>query len=314
MRAVTIRDKSVVVEEHPDPAPEAGELLVRVRAAGLNGGDVLQMKGFYPAPPGEVRDIPGLEMAGEVIELGRGASRFEPGDRVMAIVAAGGQAEKIVVHERHAMPVPEELDWPAAGGVPEVFTTAHDALFSQAGLRAGERLLVHGAAGGVGMAAVQLGQMAGARVTATVRDEQSRERVHALAVNAIAPDGFEEHGPFDVVLELVGAPNFAGDLASLATGGRICIIGVGAGARVEQFDLRMLMTKRGRIHGSTLRARSLEEKALCARLVERQVLPGFASGDLAVPVTATYRLEDCADAYARFQEGGKLGKIVLLFG
>jgi NADPH:quinone reductase len=313
MRAVTIRDKKVVVEEHPDPHPQAGELLVRVRAAGLNGGDVLQMKGFYPAPPGEVQDIPGLEMAGEVVAVGRGVSRFEPGDRVMAVVAAGGQAELIVVHERHAMPVPEELDWTAAGGVPEVFTTAHDALFTQAGLTAGERLLVHGAAGGVGTAAVQLGQMAGARVTATVRDEHAREQVRALGVNAIAPDGFGEHGPFDVVLELVGAPNFGADLDALATGGRICIIGVGAGAKVDTFDLRKLMTKRGRIHGSTLRARSLEEKAICARRVEQQVLPGFASGDLSVPVTASFALERCADAYERFERGSKLGKIIITF-
>ena len=313
MRAVTIRDKKVVVEEHPDPQPQAGELLVRVRAAGLNGGDVLQMKGFYPAPPGEVQDIPGLEMAGEVVEVGRGVSRFEPGDRVMAVVAAGGQAELIVVHERHAMPVPEELDWTAAGGVPEVFTTAHDAVFTQAGLTAGERLLVHGAAGGVGTAAVQLGQMAGARVTGTVRDEHAREQIRALGVNAIAPDGFGAHGPFDVVLELVGAPNFNADLDALATGGRICIIGVGAGAKVDTFDLRKLMTKRGRIHGSTLRARSLEEKAICARRVEQQVLPGFASGDLSVPVTASFPLERCADAYERFEQGSKLGKIIITF-
>lgn len=313
MRAVTIRDKQVVVEEHPDPRPEAGELLVRVRAAGLNGGDVLQMKGFYPAPPGAPQDIPGLETAGEVVEVGRGVERFEVGDRVMSIVAGGGQGELIVVHERHAMPVPEELDWIAAGGVPEVFTTAHDALFTQAGLAAGERLLVHGGAGGVGMAAVQLGQMAGARVTATVRDEACREQVRALGVNAIPPEGFEEHGPFDVVLELVGAPNVAGDLAALATGGRICIIGIGAGAKVESFDLRLLMAKRGRLHGSTLRARSLEEKAMTARRVESFVLPGFVSGDLSVPVAASYPFTECAQAYERFQQGGKLGKIILTF-
>ena len=149
----------------------------------------------------------------------------------MAIVAGGGQAELAVVHERVAMPVPEELDWTAAGGVPEAFTTAHDALFTQAGLGVGERVLVHGAAGGVGMAAVQLATMAGARVTATVRDEAAREQIAALGVNAIAPDGFEEHGPFDVVLELVGAPNLAGNLAALADRGRISVIGVGAGAQ-----------------------------------------------------------------------------------
>ena len=192
----------------------------------------------------------------------------------MAVVGGGGQAELIAVHERLAMPVPDELDWTAAGGVPEVFTTAHDALFTQAGLIAGERLLVHGGAGGVGVAAVQLGVMAGARVTATVRDEHAREQVAALGALAIAPDEFEEVGPYDVVLELVGAPNLAADLAALAPRGRICVIGIGAGAKAE-VDLRMLMAKRGRIHGSTLRARSLEDKASAARLVEKAVLPGL---------------------------------------
>src|ERR671917_287040 len=215
MRAATIRDGGISVQEHPDPRPEADQLLVRVRAAGLNGADMLQVAGKYPAPPGAPPDIPGLELAGEVVACGRRAGRFEPGDRVMAIVAGGGQAELAVVHERTAMPVPEELDWTAAGGVPEVFTTAHDALFSQADLTSGERLLVHGAAGGVGMAAVQLGIMGGARVTATVRDEQHREHIAALGVQAIEPEGFAEYGPFDVILELVGAPNMPDNLRAL---------------------------------------------------------------------------------------------------
>jgi putative PIG3 family NAD(P)H quinone oxidoreductase len=309
MRAVIARDQQVVVEEVTDPSPVAGELLVRVRAAGLNGADVLQMRGFYPPPPG-APDILGLEFAGEVVECGPGVQRFEPGDRVMAVVGGGGQAELITVHERLVLPVPEELDWVAAGGVPEVFTTAHDALFSQAGLTAGERLLVHGAAGGVGTAAVQLGQMAGARVTATVRDERCRQQVAALGANAIAPDDFEASGPYDVILELVGAPNFPGNLHALAERGRICVIGIGAGAKVE-VDLRMLMGKRGRIHGSTLRARSLEDKAQAARLLERQVLPGFVSGDLSVPVADTFPLADAPAAYERFQRSGKLGKVVL---
>ena len=310
MRAATIRDGSIVVEEHPDPVAQAGELLVRVKAAGLNGADMMQLAGRYPAPPGAPQDIPGLELAGEVADVGRGVTRFEPGDRVMAVVAGGGQAELAVVHESAAMPIPEELDWIAAGGVPEVFTTAHDAIFSQARLTVGERLLVHGAAGGVGMAAVQLGTMAGARVTATVRNEHAREQIRALDVNAIAPGGFEDAGPYDVILELVGAPNLAGNLKALAMRGRLVVIGISAGAKAE-VDLRMLMGKRGSIHASTLRARSLDDKALAARLVERHVLPGFASGDLSVPVTASFPLAEAAAAYERFQEGGKLGKIVL---
>ena len=310
MRAATIRDGGITVQEHPDPAPQAGEVLVRVRAAGLNGADMLQLKGGYPAPPGAPPDIPGLELAGEVVATGDGAERFEPGDRVMAVVAGGGQAELAVVHERAAMPVPEELDWTAAGGVPEVFTTAHDALFTQAGLTVGERLLVHGAAGGVGTAAVQLGTMAGARVSATVRNEAARERIAALGVLALEPEGFEESGPFDVILELVGAPNMPGNLKALALQGRICVIGVGAGAKME-LNLVALMGKRARIHGSVLRSRSLEDKAMAARRVEREVLPGFASGDLSVPVAATFPLDAVDEAYARFQAGGKLGKIVL---
>src|SRR5688500_17155378 len=281
MRAATIRDGEVAVAQHPDPQPGAGELLVEVRAAGINGADMLQRAGRYPAPRGAPADIPGLELAGEVVALGPGAERFSPGDRVMAIVAGGGQAELAVVHERVAMPVPDELDWTAAGGVPEAFTTAHDALITQAELSVGERLLIHGGAGGVGMAALQLGTMAGARVTATVRDPAAREHVAALGVQAIEPEGFTDYGPFDVVLERVGAPNLAGDLEALAERGRICVIGVGAGARAE-LDLRALMGKRARIHGSVLRARSLEDKAAAARRVEHEVLPGFASGDLSV--------------------------------
>jgi NADPH:quinone reductase-like Zn-dependent oxidoreductase len=310
MRAATIRDGRIEVVEHPDPEPQDGQLLVQVRAAGLNGADLLQLAGGYPAPLGVPPDIPGLELAGEVVAVGRRAGRFEVGDRVMSLVAGGGQAELAVVHERTAMPVPEELDWTAAGGVPETFTTAHDALFSQAGLTVGERLLVHGAAGGVGMAAVQLGAMAGARVTATVRNEQARERIAAFGVQAIAPEGFSDYGPFDVILELVGAINLDENLDSLATGGRIAIIGVGAGAAAE-IKLFKLMQKRGRIHGSTLRSRPIEEKAIAARLVEKMVLPGFASGDLSVPVCGTFPLDQAADAYERFKAGAKFGKIIL---
>ena len=310
MRAATIHDGEITVQEHPDPRPQAGELLVRVRAAGVNGADMMQLAGRYPAPPGAPPDIPGREFAGEVVETGDGVERFEPGDRVMSIVGGGGQAELVVVNERIAMPVPDELDWIAAGGTPEVFFTAHDALITQAGLSVGERLLVHGAAGGVGTAAVQLGTMAGARVSATVRDEHCRGQVAALGVNALAPDEFIDAGPFDVILELVGAPNFPGNLEALAMRGRIVVIGVGAGARTE-LDLRALMSKRARLMASTMRARPLEEKAIATRLVEKEVLPGFASGDLSIPVAATFPLDAVAAAYDRFKAGGKLGKIVL---
>jgi NADPH:quinone reductase len=312
VRAVTVQDGRLVVEERPEPQPGRGEMLVRVRGAGLNGADMLQRRGAYPAPPGSPADIPGLELAGEVEALGPDAIRFEEGDRVMAVVGGGGQAELAVVHERTAMPVPAPLDWPQAGGLPEVFTTAHDAVFTQAGLRPGEHLLVHGAAGGVGTAAVQLGRAAGATVTATVRREEHRPAVEELGARAIDPEGFADHGSYDVILELVGAGNLAGNLASLAVGGRIAVIGVGGTGPKAEINLGQVMQKRARIHGSTLRARPLEQKAAAARLVEREVLPGFEDGRLTVPVAETFPLDEAEQAYDRFQAGGKLGKIVLL--
>ena len=310
MRAVTIRDTQLTVEEHPDPVPGAGQVLINVKAAGLNGADMHQRRGRYPAPPGSPQDIPGLELAGEVIEQGPGAERFGHGDRVMAVVAGGGQAELAVVHERMLMPVPDNLSWAEAGGLPEVFTTAHDAVFTQAGLKTGERLLVHGGAGGVGTAAVQLGRAAGARVTATVRNEDLRPEVAELGASAIAPEDFEQHGPFDVILELVGAPNLTANLHALEIWGRITVIGIGAGATSE-LNLGMLLAKRGTIRASTLRPRPLEEKAICARAMEHSVLPLVAKGTVKVPVAATYPLARAEAAYDRFTEGGKFGKIVL---
>jgi NADPH:quinone reductase len=311
MRAVTIRDTKLLIEEHPDPVPGAGEVLIRVRAAGLNGADIHQRLGRYPAPPGSPQDIPGLELAGEVIERGPGAERFKPGDRVMGVVGGGGQAELAVVHERMLMPVPDNLGWPEAGGLPEVFTTAHDAVFTQAALTPGERLLVHGGAGGVGTAAIQLGHAAGARVTATVRNPDARPNVAQLGANVIAPEDFVEHGPFDVILELVGAPNIPGDVAALELRGRIVVIGIGAGAKAE-VNLGVLMGKRGTLRAATLRPRPLEEKAACARAMERSVLPLIAAGAVAVPVAATYTIDDAEAAYERFTQGGKLGKIVFV--
>ena len=284
---------------------------MHVQAAGLNGADRMQVAGLYPAPPGSPPDIPGLELAGEVAAVGDGAERFVPGDRVMAVVGGGGQAELAVVHERHLLPVPAAMSMTEAGGFPEVFTTAHDALFTQCGLAMGERLCVHGAAGGVGIAAVQLGVAAGCEVVATVRNPVLHDAVAGFGATVVVPGDFVEHGPFDVILELVGAPNIPDDLRALGTGGRIAVIGVGAGATAE-LPLLTLMQKRGRVHGSTLRARSLEDKAAAARAVERHVLPLVASGRLRVPVEATYPLPEAAAAYERFAAGAKVGKIVLV--
>jgi NADPH:quinone reductase len=311
MRAATIRDGEVVVAEHPDPQPGAGEVLVRVRAAGINGADIHQRAGHYPAPPGSPQDIPGLELAGEVAAIGPAVLRFEEGERVMGIVGGGGQAELCVVHERQLMPVPAGLSWVEAGGVPEVFTTAHDALFTQAGLTAGERLIVHGAAGGVGTAGVQLGVATGAHVVATVRNAALRDGVAQLGAHEVVePDGFARLGPFDVILELVGGPNLPADLEALATNGRIVVIGIGAGAKAE-IHLGALMGKRGTVRASSLRYRALEEKALTARAMERHVLPLFERGSLRLPVAATYPLDAVGEAYERFTAGGKLGKVIL---
>ena len=311
MRAVTIVDRAPVVAERPDPVPGTGEVLVRVRSAGVNAADLLQAAGRYPAPAGAPADVPGLELAGVVVAAGPGATRFAVGDAVMAVVGGGAQAELCTVHERLAMPVPPALPLRSAGGFPEAFTTAHDALFGQCRLTVGESALVSGAAGGVGTAAVQLAVAAGARVTASVRRADLRPAVAALGATAVSPDDVAGAGPFDVVLELVGAPNLAADLAALAPRGRIAVIGVGAGSRAE-IDLRVVMDRRATLSGSTLRARPLEAKAHAARRVEAHVLPLVATGAVAVAVAARFPLDRAAAAYERFAAGGKFGKIVLV--
>jgi NADPH:quinone reductase len=313
MRAAEIKDKAIGSGSHEDPVPGLGQALIRVHAAGLNGADPVQVAGFYPPPPeaGVPGDIPGMELAGEIVESRAPVPRFEPGTRVMAIVAGAAQAEYAVVDERQLMPVPDSLDWSQAGGFPEVFATAWDALVGQGNLRSGQRLLVNGAGGGVGTAAVQLGRALGADVTASVRNEKNRAGVEELGANrALAPDEAFEHGPFDVILELVGAVNLSDNLKSLEIGGRITVIGTSAGARGE-IHLGLLMMKRARIHGSTLRSRPLEGKALTARSFERTVLPLLAEGRVKVQVAETFPLEEAPAAYERFRAGRKLGKIVL---
>ncbi|HEY2327954.1 MAG TPA: zinc-binding dehydrogenase [Gaiellaceae bacterium] len=290
MKAATISNGKLVIQEHPDPVPAGGELLIRVRAAGLNNADRAQIAGHYPAPPGVPPDIPGLECAGET----------EDGRRVMALLGGGGQAELVVVDARHVLDVPAGLDWPQAGGFMEAFCTAHDALFTQAQLQAGERLLVNGAAGGVGVAAVQLGVDAGAKVTANARHHH--EELRALGADT------DVGGEYDVILELVGGDNLAHNLERLALRGRVVVIGMGAGSRAE-IDFGLLMRTRGRISSSTLRSRSADEKV--------KVVHRLASLDLErfrVPIEAEFPLADVQAAYEMFGAPGKFGKIVVRFG
>lgn len=311
MRAVVADHGAVRVEDRPPPSLAGDELLVAVRAAGLNNADLLQLAGGYPPPAGSDPDRLGLELAGVVVATGERAVRYHPGDRVMAVVSGGGQAELVAVPEVLAMPVPDRLSWAEAGGLPEAHATAVDALFTQGNLGPGDRVLVHGAAGGVGTAAVQLAVAAGATVVASVRDPARREEVTALGATVVDQDSFTDAGPFDVILELVGAPNVPGDLDALSTGGRVVVIGLGAGARVE-VDLRRLMGRRGRLSASTLRARPLEERAAVARVVERRSLPLVAAGRVRVPLAATFALEEADRAYNLFSRKGKFGKIVLV--
>jgi NADPH2:quinone reductase len=312
MHAVVIRDSELHWEGREDPTPADTELLIAVRSAGINGADMLQRIGLYPAPAGAPADIPGMELAGEVVAVGSQVRRFARGDRVMAIVGGGGQATMAAVDESHALAVPDSLPWPEAGGFPEVFSTAFDALFTQAELKMGERVLISGAAGGVGTAGVQLAAATGATVVATVRDATRHSEVAALGASvAIDPGDVAHHGPFDVVLELVGAASLPSVLPHLAIGARVVVIGVGSGAKVE-INLLQLMGSRARIGGATLRARTRREKANVAAAVTAHVLPLLATGRIKVPVCASFPMADATAAYEFFSAGGKLGKVVLV--
>jgi NADPH:quinone reductase-like Zn-dependent oxidoreductase len=311
MYAIVIEEGQLLWQERRDPEPGDHDIVVAVRAAGVNGADLAQRDGRYPAPPGWPQDIPGLEMAGEVAAVGARVTRFAVGDRVMALVGGGAQAELAVVDEAHALGVPAGLSWPEAGGFIEAFATAYDALFGQAGLTLGDRVLVTGAAGGVGSAAVQLAALAGAHVVASARDAGRHGAVAALgATEVIEPAAVADHGPYDVVLELVGAASLPSALAALAVRGRVVVIGVGSGALVE-IDLMAMMRQRARIAASTLRSRSSGEKAVLVATLGSQLVPALTGGRLRVPVAATYQLSDAAAAYRRFADGGKMGKIVL---
>jgi NADPH2:quinone reductase len=316
MRAAVTVDGGLRLVDRPVPTPGPGQLLIRVMATSVNGADIAQIAGRYPAPPDVPADIPGLDLAGEVVAVGEGARRASVGDRVMAVSGGGGWAEYCVIHESLAQPVPREMEWTRAGALPEVVVTAHDALVVQAGLRSGDRLLVTGAAGGVGVAALQIGSLWGARVTGTARQEPLRAQLQAALAQAghevelVAPDALGDRN-FDVVLELVGGDAVADHVRRLRVGGRLQIIGLGAGGRVE-LDLMELMRRRARIQGSTLRARPLEQRAVAAQRVVEEVLPHASR--LTMPVTAEYPLEEIEAAVARFRQGSKLGKVVVRIG
>ncbi|HEY5251639.1 MAG TPA: zinc-binding dehydrogenase [Acidimicrobiales bacterium] len=313
MRAVTIVDGELEWASHRDPVPGDTEVLLAVRAAGINAADLMQRRGFYPAPAGVPSDIPGLEVAGEVVAVGPRVTRFAVGDRVMAVVGGGAQAEMAAVDERCLLPVPAGLSWEEAGGFPEAFSTAYDALFTQCGLAMGERVLVTAAAGGVGTAGVQLAAVAGAVVVASVRRPEHHDAVRALgATTAVEPEVALSSGPFDVALELVGASSLPGVLEALAVGGRIVVIGVSGGGARAELDLLTLMHRRARISASTLRSRSLFDKAAVAAAVEAHVLPHLVSGRIRVPVHTTFAMDAAGDAYEHFAASGKLGKIILL--
>jgi NADPH:quinone reductase-like Zn-dependent oxidoreductase len=292
VRAAVIHEGALRTEERPDPVPGEGEILVRVRAAGINGADIGQVAGNYPAPPGTAQDIPGLECAGET----------EDGTRVMALLPGGGHAELVTVDAEHVLPVPDSLTWEQAGGFVETYATAYDAIFTQAELLPGERLLVNGAAGGVGASAVQLGVALGAEVTGTVRH-------HGAEVEALGASTTVE-GKYDVILELVGGQNLSDNLQLLAPRGRIAVIGIGAGA-VQPVNFGLLMRARGRIHGSTLRSRSREEKTAVITHLREDVLPLLDEGSITVHVEETFPLDQAQQAYERFVAGNKFGKIVI---
>jgi putative PIG3 family NAD(P)H quinone oxidoreductase len=312
VHANIIRNDELQWDEHDDPVPGDTELLVAVKAAGINSADLVQRVGLYPAPPGWPSDIPGMEMAGEVVAAGREVTLFAPGDRVMALVGGGAQAELAFVDEMHALAVPDGLDWPEAGGFCEAFATAYDALFTQAGLQMGERVLVSGAAGGVGTAGVQLAAAAGARVTATVRNPDHHDAVRELGADVVIEPGQEgDHGPYDVVLELVGQASLNAVLPYMAPWSRIVVIGVGSGGKVE-IELMQLMMQRISIAGSTLRSRTRQEKADVVTAMRTHVIPLLVAGRLRVPVADTFPLAEANAAYDRFAAGGKLGKVVLV--
>jgi NADPH:quinone reductase len=306
------------------PAARADRVRVRVRAAGLNRADLLQKRGRYPAPPGAPADIPGLEFAGEVEQVGEEARAWRPGQRVFGITAGGAQAEYVVVPENQLAEIPPNLSFAEAAAVPEVFITAHDALFTQAHLEAGERVLVHAVGSGVGTAAAQLARAAGAgAVYGTARTPEKIERAREFGLDegvAVGDDAraFAEAvrawtagAGVNVVLDLVGASYLDANLDALGYRGRMLLVGTlgGAGAAL---DFRRVMSKRLKIVGTVLRARTAEEKASAVRRFAAHVVPLLARGRVRPVLDSAYALEDAESAYARLESNATFGKAILV--
>jgi NADPH:quinone reductase-like Zn-dependent oxidoreductase len=316
MRAIVLYGEELRLEERPDPVPGSQEVIVAAPFAALNPADLAQRAGRYPAPPGAPKDVPGLEVCGRVVACGDAVLSWKVGDRVFGIVGGGGLADRVAVHERHVVAVPDRLEDEEAAAVPEAFLTAHDAIVTQAGLESGEILLVNGASGGVGTSAVQIGLLVGARVFASVRSKDASRRLAELGAVVVSPDDAHERvraaGGADVVLELVGSPNLEADLEALATKGRLVIVGTGAGAEAP-LSLRTLMGRRAKIFGTVLRARPLEEKAAAVQAFGRQLVPALEDGRLVGLVDRVFAAEEAEDAFAYMAEPGKFGKVLLRF-
>ena len=323
MRALVIQEGGrLVIEDRPVPEPAADQVLVRVSGAGINRADLLQQAGRYPAPPGVPADIPGLEFAGTVEAVGSAVAQPCVGDRVMGIVAGGGQAEYVVVAASHCARVPDTLELVGAGGIPEAYITAHDAMVVQGGLMAGQRVLVHAVASGVGTAALQLAQCLGATVAGTSRTKDKLERAAELGLDhpVLAPSGFDPAalaaeitaaaGPIDVTIDLVGGPYLGVDVAAAAPKGRIVVVGLIAGARAE-LDMAALLAKRLVVRGTVLRSRPSAEKADATHLFEGQVVPLLGRGALRPVIDAVVPLAEAERGYDLVAADRTFGKVVL---
>lgn len=309
--------EALVAAERPDPDAGPGQVRIRVRAAGVNRPDLLQRQGAYAPPPG-ASDIMGLEVAGEVDQVGAGVSEWTVGDRVCALLGGGGYAEYAVVDARHVLPIPGNLDYVDAAALPETIFTVFANVFEAGGLKAGETLLIHGAASGIGVAAIQMAKAAGARVIATSRGAEKAAAALVLgadiSLDATAGEmkaALAEAGGVDVVLDMVGADYAELNLGALKPGGRWVVIATLTGA-LAQVDLLKLMLKRIVLTGSTLRARPADEKARLTAAVRATVWPWVAEGLVRPRIEATFPLENAAAAHQRLEGGRHIGKIVLM--